>query len=95
MTQAPRRAIFGWVLFDWACQPVATLITTFIYAPYFASAVASNPAEGQALWGFAAAAAGIVIGLTSPFLGAIADATGARKPWIAAFGMLLLSLIHI
>jgi UMF1 family MFS transporter len=89
MTQAPRRAIFGWVLFDWACQPVATLITTFIYAPYFASAVAGSPAEGQALWGFAAAAAGITIALTSPFVGAIADATGTRKPWIAAFGVLL------
>lgn len=90
MTQAPRRAIFGWVLFDWACQPVATLITTFIYAPYFASAVANSPAEGQAMWGFAAAAAGIVIALTSPFIGAVADATGPRKPWIAAFGLLLI-----
>jgi len=90
MQQAPRRAIFGWILFDWACQPVATLVTTFIYAPYFASAVASNPAEGQALWGFAAAAAGIVIALTSPFIGAVADATGARKPWIAGFGLLLI-----
>jgi UMF1 family MFS transporter len=90
MTQAPRRAIFGWILFDWACQPVATLVTTFIYAPYFASAVANSPAEGQALWGFAAAAAGIVIALTSPFVGAVADATGARKPWIAAFGVLLI-----
>ncbi len=90
MTQAPRRAIFGWVLFDWACQPVATLVTTFIYAPYFASAVANSPAEGQALWGFAAAAAGIVIALTSPFVGAVADATGTRKPWIAAFGILLI-----
>ena len=89
MTQAPRRAIFGWILFDWACQPVATLVTTFIYAPYFASAVANSPAEGQALWGFAAAAAGIVIALTSPFVGAVADATGSRKPWIAAFGVLL------
>jgi UMF1 family MFS transporter len=89
MQQAPRRAIFGWILFDWACQPVATLITTFIYAPYFASAVANSPAEGQALWGFAAAAAGITIALTSPFVGAIADATGTRKPWIAAFGILL------
>lgn len=91
MTQAPRRAIFGWVLFDWACQPVATLITTFIYAPYFASAVANSPAEGQALWGFAAAAAGIIIALTSPFIGAIADATGRRKPWIAGFGILLVA----
>ena len=90
MNQAPRRAIFGWVLFDWACQPVATLVTTFIYAPYFASAVANSPAEGQALWGFAAAAAGIVIALTSPFVGAVADATGTRKPWIAAFGVLLI-----
>lgn len=89
MTQAPRRAIFGWVLFDWACQPVATLVTTFIYAPYFASAIANSPAEGQALWGFAAAAAGLVIALTSPFIGAVADATGPRKPWIAAFGVLL------
>lgn len=89
MTQAPRRAIFGWVLFDWACQPVATLVTTFIYAPYFASAIASSPAEGQALWGYAAAAAGLIIALTSPFVGAVADATGPRKPWIAAFGVLL------
>lgn len=90
MQQAPRRAIFGWILFDWACQPFFTLVTTFIYAPYFASAVAGDPAKGQALWGFATAAAGIVIALTSPFIGAIADATGARKPWIAGFGLLLI-----
>ncbi len=90
MTQAPRRAIFGWILFDWACQPFFTLVTTFIYAPYFASAVAGDPARGQALWGFATAAAGIIIALTSPFVGAIADATGHRKPWIATFGLLLI-----
>ncbi|MGE0603724.1 MAG: MFS transporter, partial [Xanthobacteraceae bacterium] len=47
MQQAPRRAIFGWILFDWACQPFFTLVTTFIYAPYFASAVAGDPAKGQ------------------------------------------------
>jgi MFS transporter, UMF1 family len=85
---APRRAIAGWVLFDWAAQPYFTLITTFVYAPYFASAIAPDPARGQALWGFATAAAGIVIALSSPVLGAIADAAGRRKPWIAAFGVL-------
>jgi UMF1 family MFS transporter len=41
------------------------------------------------MWGFAAGAAGVVIALFSPILGAIADATGRRKPWIAAFGVLL------
>jgi UMF1 family MFS transporter len=85
----PRRAIAGWVLFDWAAQPYFTLIITFVYAPYFASAVAANPVEGQALWGFATAAAGLVVAALSPVLGAIADAGGRRKPWIAAFGALL------
>jgi UMF1 family MFS transporter len=85
----PRSAIVGWVLFDWAAQPYFSLITTFVFAPYFATHVASDPAVGQSLWGFATASAGLVIALMSPVLGAVADASGRRKPWIAAFGALL------
>src|ERR1700716_3466124 len=86
----PRRAaVVSWIFFDWAAQPYFTLITTFVFAPYFTSHVASDPASGQALWGFATAAAGLMIALMSPVLGAIADASGRRKPWIAAFGTLL------
>jgi len=85
----PRRAVIGWVLFDWAAQPYFSLITTFVFAPYFATHVAASPAQGQAMWGFATAAAGLVIALMSPVLGAIADAGGRRKPWIAAFGAML------
>ena len=84
-----RRAIWGWVLFDWACQPFFTLVTTFVYAPYFASVVVGDATRGQALWGFAAGTAGIIVALFSPILGAVADATGRRKPWIAAFGVVL------
>jgi len=87
---ADRSAIAGWVLFDWAAQPYFTLINTFVYAPFFAGAVAANPVEGQAMWGFATSAAGVAIALLSPVLGAIADASGRRKPWIAAFGLLLI-----
>src|SRR5246127_1016271 len=86
----PRRAaVISWIFFDWAAQPYFTLITTFVFAPYFANFVAPDPAAGQALWGFAAAAAGFSIALLSPVLGAIADASGRRKPWIAGFGVLL------
>src|SRR5882672_2893572 len=86
----PRRAaVISWIFFDWAAQPYFTLITTFVFAPYFATHVASDPESGQALWGFATAAAGLVIALMSPVLGAIADASGRRKPWIAGFGALL------
>jgi MFS transporter, UMF1 family len=85
----PRSAVISWIFFDWAAQPYFTLITTFVFAPYFATHVASDPASGQSLWGFATAAAGLMIALLSPVLGAIADASGRRKPWIAAFGALL------
>jgi UMF1 family MFS transporter len=92
MTAAPqtsRAGLAGWVLFDWACQPWFTLVTTFVFAPFFAAALAEDPAQGQALWGFAAGAAGLTIALLSPALGSIADAAGRRKPWIAGFGLLL------
>jgi MFS transporter, UMF1 family len=85
----PRSAVISWIFFDWAAQPYFTLITTFVFAPYFATHVASDPASGQSLWGFATAASGLTIALLSPVLGAIADASGRRKPWIAAFGALL------
>src|SRR3954471_9373550 len=86
----PRRAaVISWIFFDWAAQPYFTLITTFVFAPYFATHVAPDPASGQSLWGFATAGAGLVIALLSPVLGAIADFSGRRKPWIAAFGAML------
>lgn len=88
---APRRALFSWVMFDWSAQPYYTLVLTFLFAPYFANAVAATPAQGQTLWGYAAAAAGILIALGSPFLGALADGRGRRKPWIAVFSVFLVA----
>lgn len=85
----PRRAVTAWIFFDWAAQPFFTLITTFVFAPFFASALAADAAEGQALWGYATGFAGLCIALLSPLLGGVADRTGPRKPWIAAFGALL------
>jgi UMF1 family MFS transporter len=79
-----RRALAGWVLFDWANQPFFTLIATFVFAPYFASSVVSDAVSGQALWGYSTAAAGLVLAMLSPVLGGIADATGPKKPYIAA-----------
>lgn len=80
-----RRGIWGWMLFDWAAQPFFTVVTTFIFGPYVVSRMASDPAAGQAAWGYGIAAAGFVIAILSPVLGSIADQTGPRKPWIGVF----------
>jgi UMF1 family MFS transporter len=79
------------VLFDWAAQPYYTLILTFLFAPYFANVVVGDAARGQSLWGYAAAAAGILIAIGSPLLGALADGRGRRKPWIALFSLLFVA----
>lgn len=86
---APTRALVSWILFDWAAQPFYTLILTFLFAPYFANVVVGDAVRGQELWGYAAAVAGILIAIGSPFLGALADGRGARKPWIGLFSLAL------
>ena len=83
-----RKAIWGWMFFDWANQPFHTLILTFTFAPYFASKVAADPAQGQAAWGYAISIGSIVIALMAPVLGAVADARGPRRPWILIFSAL-------
>jgi MFS transporter, UMF1 family len=83
-----KRGIYGWMMFDWAAQPFFTVVTTFIFGPYFVAHFAGDPVKGQALWGFSAAAAGLIIAILSPILGSIADQTGARKPWIGFFAVL-------
>lgn len=83
-----RAGLWGWMLFDWAAQPFFTVITTFIFGPYFVSRLTSDPDYGQAMWGYTLTVSGIVIAVLSPILGSIADATGARKPWIAFFAII-------
>jgi UMF1 family MFS transporter len=72
-------AIGSWMLFDWAAQPFYTLITTFLFAPYFTAIVIGDAAKGSALWGYTMAVAAILVAAGSPVLGALADARGRLK----------------
>ncbi len=91
-----KSGIWGWMLFDWAAQPFFTVVTTFIFGPYFVSRMASDPAVGQAAWGYAIAVSGLFIAVLSPVLGSIADQTGRRKPWIGFFAVIkIASLIML
>jgi UMF1 family MFS transporter len=91
-----RKRIWGWYFFDWASQPYNTLLLTFIFGPYFTATVTANlmaggmaneaaRAQAQAYWGWGLAAAGILIAVLAPVLGAIADNSGRKMPWIWLF----------
>lgn len=82
-----RKRIWGWFFFDWASQPYSTLLLTFIFGPYVNELMGDGSAA-QSAWGFGVAAAGIVIALFAPILGAVADGSGNRLRWIWAFSVL-------
>lgn len=94
-----RRRIWGWMFFDWAQQPLYTLGLTFIFGPYFASVAttyfagqglepALADARAQSLWTAGQTVSGLVIAVAAPFIGAWADASGRKIPWIAGFSAL-------
>jgi UMF1 family MFS transporter len=85
---SPQKRIWGWWSFDWANQPYNTLLLTFIFAPYFASAVAADPVSGQAMWGWMLAISGVLTALAAPVMGAIADSSGNRRAWLLLWSAL-------
>ncbi|MEM9549751.1 MAG: MFS transporter [Pseudomonadota bacterium] len=94
-----RKRIWGWFFFDWASQPYHTLLVTFIFGPYFASIAASHflslgldetaaDARAQSVWATCLTVTGLIIGFGAPLMGALADTTGRRIPWIFGFSLM-------
>ncbi|MGV2139708.1 MFS transporter [Agrobacterium sp. 16-2014-1-2a] len=95
-TVVAKRGIWGWVMFDWAAQPFFTVVTTFVFGPYFVARLTDDPISAQATWSNMATVSSIIIALFSPILGSIADQSGARKPWIAFFAAIkIVSLLFL
>ena len=65
-----------------------TVVITFVFAAYFAKGIVGDQVEGTALWSWGLAASAILVAISAPVIGAIADAGGPRKPWILGFSTL-------
>ena len=84
-SKAGRRAVAAWCLYDWANSAFPTIVITFVFANYFARAVAESPAAATGQWGAAISLSGLAVALLAPVLGAVADLGGRRKPWLLVF----------
>ena len=80
-----RGQLLAWVFYDWAHSAYTTIVLTFVYAAFFSRAIAPDETTGTAWWGYAVGFAGFLVAVGGPVLGAIADQSGRRKPWIAVF----------
>lgn len=94
-----RRRIWGWWFFDWASQPYHTLLVTFVFGPYFAGVAAeyyatagmdaeAAAAQAQTVWANCLTITGLIIAFGAPLLGAMADVSGQRIPWIFTFSVM-------
>jgi UMF1 family MFS transporter len=80
------RAQRAWCLYDWANSAFATSVVSAILPVYFAGIASKTmaPHQATALWGYASAAALAVTAVLSPVVGALADQTRRRKPYLLA-----------
>ena len=92
---APLTGLWSWAMYDWANSAYWTVIQTFIFPPYFTQEIALDEESGSRLWGTTLGIAGLFIAIGAPFLGAVADQTGRRKPWIGLFTALTILSIGL
>ena len=101
-----KRDIFGWAMYDFANSAFATTILAVIFNQYFATVVAGGD-KGVELFGFRLHGASFftftvsvsmaISAVFSPFLGAVADASGSKKRFLMVFcygGVLFTSLLY-
>ncbi|EKD71368.1 MAG: hypothetical protein ACD_46C00200G0002 [uncultured bacterium] len=82
------RTILAWCLYDWAAASFSIIVTTFVFATYFTAKIAENNIVGTFQWANGMSLAGIIIALTSPIFGAIADHAGFHKRWLFVFTLI-------
>lgn len=78
-TKASKAKVVSWALWDWATQPFATVITTFVFGVYITSSAFGADTDKLSIdYGWAMAAVGVLIALLAPVLGQGSDRSGHR-----------------
>src|SRR5689334_4671368 len=77
----------AWAWYDWANSVYFTTVITAVFPIFFATYAAKGlePAEATARFGLITTVSVAVIAIVSPILGALADYSGSKKRFLAAF----------
>ncbi|MFQ5577442.1 MAG: MFS transporter, partial [Anaerolineae bacterium] len=76
-----RKERWAWYMYDFGNSAYAAVVLLAVYSAYFQGEVVGG-AEGSRLWGLAVGIAMLVVAVTSPVLGAIADFSGSKKKFL-------------
>ena len=82
--RSTRRERWAWYLYDFGNSAYAAVVLLAVYSAYFKGTVVGG-AEGSRLWGIAVGIAMLVVAVTSPILGTLADFSGGKKRFLVIF----------
>jgi UMF1 family MFS transporter len=88
----------SWILYDWANSVYATIMMAAVFPIFFSSVAGEAGQSGDYWWGIGTSVAMLIVALTAPFVGAIADFKGYKKKlfigfWALGLGFTLLSAV--
>jgi UMF1 family MFS transporter len=87
-----RKTIASWCLFDFANSFYAML--PIIWGPFYQRVIVGNEKGlGDLWWGYAVATTMLIVAVTSPVMGAIADYAGVRKRLLIAYTLMSVSAV--
>ncbi|MBF0219903.1 MAG: MFS transporter [Gammaproteobacteria bacterium] len=95
-----RRALWSWALYDWANSAFATAVIAGFFPIFFKQfwSAGSDVGESTLQLGTANAVASLLILLSAPLLGALADGLGQRKRFLLLFtalGVVMTALLPL
>lgn len=95
MSDQISKARFSWCLYDWANSAFATVILAAVLPVYFVSLVPSDGAllpgfadhnfSASSLWGYSVSLSMLILAISAPALGALADRRGWHKSLMLPF----------
>ncbi len=97
-----KKQIAGWVLYDFANTSYSVIIVTVVYAIFFKQYICRDATIeifgsikhiGDFLWGLSGSAAMLLVALSSPFMGALADLSSHKKRFVAVYTLATISIM--
>ncbi len=89
-----KKQIISWCFFDFANSSYSAVIAAVVFQVYYINVIVGNAGgSGDLWWGRAISLSMLVVSLSSPFLGGIADYAGRRKGLLAGYTFVCIAAV--
>lgn len=91
-----RKDVFVWTLYDFANTAFSVIVVTVVYAVYFKKHIVSNEIinifgfdrnPGDLYWGIAGAVSMLIVAVSAPIIGAMADYGNRKKQFLFSYSI--------